>query len=53
MDTQKQKEFKCDTCGKTLQPDKTGKLCCIYCNNNTPPKNLYEESFFDLKDYNI
>jgi Zn finger protein HypA/HybF involved in hydrogenase expression len=51
MDTQKPKTMQCQVCGKDMQTDQLGRQYCPRCNKNTPPKDLYEEALFDLKDY--
>lgn len=51
MDTQKPKTHTCGQCGSVMYNDKMGRLTCDKCNKNTPPKDLYEEALFDLKDY--
>lgn len=51
MDTQKNQELTCQICGKQMTTDQIGRPYCSGCNKNTPPKDLYEEALFNLKDY--
>lgn len=51
MDTQKPKPITCSTCGRVLEIDQHGIQFCANCSNTPHQKELYEEAFFDLKDY--
>jgi len=51
MDTQKQKTRKCSECETEMSTDTFGRIFCPKCHKNPFPKDLYEESFFDLKEY--
>jgi len=51
MDTQDKEAHQCPTCGQVMKIDQTGKSFCETCQKTTPQKELYEEAFFDLKEY--
>ena len=51
MDTQMPKNEVCSQCQGKMHTDDFGRLYCPKCNKHTPPKDLYEEALFDLKDY--
>ena len=51
MENQRPKTLKCPKCSADMKVDQFGRNICPSCDNNKPPKDLYEEAIFDLKDY--